>query len=243
MCKEVEYLKRTDFLAASVTLAAASAAIPAIAESVPGGTSLVERKADFDNAAFARLVDRASQVRELWEAVSFHPVVWNNIKNAMNGLQFGFGYPADQILMASCGHGASAVYTYSDEIWQKYKLPTLFKLANADGTPALTNTFYAKHNAVDPNSNPNDATSMYQDTSIEMLQLRGLVVLTCHTAVEEQSRAIVKAGNAPAGMTATDVADDILTHLIPGAFVVPSMAGAIAVLQHVYQYAYATLAV
>ncbi len=32
-------------------------------------------------------------------------------------------------------------------------------------------------------------------------------------------------------MTATDVAGDILTHLIPGALVVPSMVATIAVLQ------------
>ncbi len=34
-----------------------------------------------------------------------------------------------------------------------------------------------------------------------MLQHRGLVVLTCHTAVEEQARALVKGGYAPAGAT------------------------------------------
>ena len=41
---------------------------------------------------------------------------------------------------------------------------------------------------------------MYQDASIEMLQRRGLIVLTCHTAVEEQARASCKKGFAPAGM-------------------------------------------
>ena len=52
----------------------------------------------------------------------------------------------------------------------------------------------------------------------------------------------MKAGNAPAGMTPSDVADDILTHLVPGAVVVPAMVAAIAVLQHEYGYAYTTLA-
>ena len=35
--------------------------------------------------------------------------------------------------------------------------------------------------------------------SIEMLQRRGLIVLTCHTAVEEQARSLVSKGYAPAG--------------------------------------------
>ena len=42
-------------------------------------------------------------------------------------------------------------------------------------------------------------------------------------------------------MTGPDVADDILTHLIPGAVVVPSMVATVAVLQAKYHYTYAAL--
>ncbi len=73
-----------------------------------------------------------------------------------------------------------------------------------------------------------------------MLQRRGLIVLTCHTAVEEQARALVRDGYAPSAMTAQDVANDILTHLIAGAVVVPSMVATIAVLQSTYRYTYLT---
>jgi hypothetical protein len=66
-------------------------------------------------------------------------------------------------------------------------------------------------------------------------------MLTCHTAVEEQSQALVKAGFAPSGMSAQDVADDILTHLIPGTLVNPSMVATVAVLQKVYGYTYVAL--
>ncbi len=65
--------------------------------------------------------------------------------------------------------------------------------------------------------------------------------LTCHTAVEEQARALVKGGNAPSGMSGADVADDILTHLIPGTHVVPSMVATVAVLQQRFHYSYVTL--
>jgi hypothetical protein len=43
-------------------------------------------------------------------------------------------------------------------------------------------------------------------------------------------------------MSAAEVADDILTHLIPGAVVVPSMVATVAVLQATYGYTYLTLA-
>jgi hypothetical protein len=68
-----------------------------------------------------------------------------------------------------------------------------------------------------------------------------VIFLTCHTAVEEQARALVKAGNAPSGMSASDVADDILTHLIPDTHVVPSMMGTIMVLQQRFHYGYQTV--
>jgi hypothetical protein len=50
----------------------------------------------------------------------------------------------------------------------------------------------------------------------------------------------VRSGFAPSGMSEQDVADDILTHLITGAIVVPSMVATIAVLQTNYHYSYLT---
>jgi intracellular sulfur oxidation DsrE/DsrF family protein len=214
---------------------------PAGAQSVPGGTHLVERKADFDQRGFDAKVGRPAEVRQLWEAVSFKPGVWNNVKNAMNGLEFGFGFPGDSIAMAFCGHGPSAVYGYSDYVWSKYQIGTLFGLKTDAGDAITANAFLARKNPVDRKADPDDANGMYQDTSIEMLQERGLLMLTCHTAVEEQSRNIVKKGLAPQGMSGSDVASDILTHLVPGAIVVPSMVAAIAVLQQAYRYTYITL--
>jgi intracellular sulfur oxidation DsrE/DsrF family protein len=158
----------------------------------------------------------------------------------MNGLQFGFGYAADSIAMAWCGHGPSAVYAYSDYVWQKYQIGTYFAL-KTDAGDAIASNVYLKKNAANAQTDPDVATSLYQDTSIEALQSRGLVVLACHTAIEEQARGLVKKGMAPAGMTSSAVADDILTHLIPGAIVVPSMVATIAVLQQVYHYTYITL--
>ncbi|HTU80757.1 MAG TPA: hypothetical protein VMF61_01425 [Candidatus Acidoferrales bacterium] len=233
-------MKRTAFLAGSATMVAA-AGTAASAQTVPGGTRLVERRADFDAAAFAKAAGRPAQIRQLWEAVAFKPVLLNNIKNAFNGLQFGWGYPADAIAIVLAGHGASAAYGFSDEIWQKYHIGAFQSIVGASGAPLGSNVYLAAHAKFDPSADPDDLGGMYEDTSIAMLQRRGLIVLTCHTAVEEQSRAIVKKGLAPPGMSATDVADDILTHLIPGAIVVPSMVGAVAVLQAEYRYTYATL--
>jgi hypothetical protein len=60
------------------------------------------------------------------------------VKNALNGLQFGFGYSADAIVVALAGHGPSAVYAYADRVWVKYRLGEFFKLSDAAGAPVPT---------------------------------------------------------------------------------------------------------
>jgi hypothetical protein len=235
-------VNRSAFIAASAALAASSS--PAAAQeqmrSIPGGTHLVERKADFGAGDFAQLVGRQAQIRQLYEAVAFIPSLLNNVKNSFNGLQFGFGYPADAIAIALAPHGPSSAYTYADYVWEKYRIGEFFDLKDAAGAPIRSNIFYKRHAAADRNADPDDEKSVYQDTQLETLQARGLIVLTCHTAVEEQARGLVKKGFAPPGAIPSQVAIDILTHLVPGAFVVPSMVATIAVLQATYHYTYVT---
>ena len=231
-------MDRREFLAASATLAVAPGAVEA--QTVPGGTHRVERRSDFDEGAFAAVVGRGADIRQLYEAVSFTSGLLGSIKNSFNGLQFGFGYAPDRIAIALAGHGPSAAYGYSDSIWQRYRIGEFLKIHDSNGRPMTSNSFFSRRAPYDVRANPDDDGGMYQDSSIEMLQRRGLIVLTCHTAVEEQARSLVRKGFAPAGMSAGDVADDILTHLIAGAVVVPSMVATIAVLQARYRYAYLT---
>jgi len=234
-------MKRSGFLMASASLAA-FAPSRASADVVPGGTHAVERRADFDEASFSAAVGKAADVRQLWESVAFHPAILNNVKNALNGLQFGFGYPAERIAMVFAGHGSSSALTYSDYVWRKYAIGRAFKLSDANGSALASNVFLQPATAPDAATDADDPLSQYQDTSIVALQRRGVVFLTCHTAVEEQARTLVTGGFASAGTSATDVAADILTHLIPGAIVVPAMVAAIAVLQARYGYSYISIA-
>lgn len=232
-------MNRRTFFTGSLTVAAASG-VASAQSGVPGGTRRVERRADFDAQGFAAIVGRPAQIRQLYEAVSFQPALLGSVKNSFNGLQFGFGYPADGITIALAGHGPSAAYGYSDYVWHRYRIGEFLKIADATGRPVATNVYLTARAPFATTADPDDDAGMYQDSSIETLQRRGLIVLMCHTAVEEQARALAKGGFAPAGMDAQDVADDILTHLIAGALVVPSMVATIAVLQSTYRYGYLT---
>lgn len=233
-------MRRSSFLGAGAALVAAMPR-ESLAAPVPGGVHLVERHADFDAAAFAKAVGRPAQIRQLWEVVSFHPLVLANVKNSLNGLHFGYGYPAHEIAMVFAGHGPSSAYTYSDYVWHKYSIGKALNLKDTNGKPVLSNVFLSPVHALDANRDPDDERSLWQDASVQTLQRRGVVFLTCHTAVEEQSRMLVKKGFAPAGMTPAAVADDILGHLIAGTHVVPSMVSTVAVLQQRYHYAYTTV--
>ncbi|HYL26310.1 MAG TPA: hypothetical protein VEW74_00680 [Candidatus Nitrosotalea sp.] len=133
------------------------------------------------------------------------------------------------------------MYGYSNYLWTRYRIGEFFKLRDWKNQPLTSNIYLARQAPIHADADPDDDHGMYQDSSIEMLQQRGLIVLACHTAVEEQARGLVKEGFAPAGMSAEDVADDILSHLIPNALVVPSMVATIAVLQSEYRYTYISL--
>lgn len=231
-------MNRGSFIAASASLVAAAGSAARAAEAVPGGSHFVERKADFDNAAFAAAVGKPADIRQVWEVIAFNPKVLSNVKNSLNGLQFGFGYPANRIAIAFAPHGPSSAYNYSDYLWSKYKIGEAFKLQDAKGNTLASNVFLSPAKPPNKADDPDEDGGIYQDTSIETLQNRGVIFLTCHTAVEEQARTLVKGGFAPAGMSASAVADDILTHLIPGTHVVPSMVATIAVLQQKYHYSF-----
>jgi intracellular sulfur oxidation DsrE/DsrF family protein len=218
-----------------------SASLAAMATTVPGGSNFVERKANFDAAGFIRAVNKPDNIRQVWEAVAFHPAVFNNMKNGLNGLHFGFGYRPDRITVVFAPHGPSSAVTYADAVWEKYRIGEFLGIKDAAGKAIASNVYLRPPTVFLSTTDPDDAQSFFQDTSIETLQSRGVVFLTCHTAVEEQARAIVKGGFAPSGMSATEVADDILTNLIPGTHVVPAMIAAIAELQQRYHYSYLTL--
>ncbi len=233
-------MNRPSFLAASASLVAASTGM-APAQSVPGGTHLVERKADFNEAQFRQIVGRPAKIRQVFEQIAFKPQALQNIKNSLNGLQFGYGYSPSEITIAFAPHGASAALNYTDYVWDKYRLGEFFTVKDAQGATIASNVWLKSKATGSANDAPDDVNGVHQDASIEGLQKRGVIFLCCHTAVEEQARNLVKPGAPAAGANPTEVANDILTHLIAGALVVPSMVATVAVLQHEFNYTYAAL--
>ena len=155
---------------------------------------LVYTKSDWKLSEFNQLTKDPARVKQVYDII---PIAGggflNNIKNSLNGLHFGFGIPDEQIKVVAALHGPANMLNYDDIIWSKYQIGAWLKVTDpSTGQPAVKNPYYAskagtplRYSTEDPDS----SDSLYQDTSIQALQHRGVQMLSCHTALEEQVRA------------------------------------------------------
>lgn len=232
-------MQRRAFLAS--TALAATSAVACAQSGRSGALELVETSAQFDRAAFAKMVDAPGALaRQLWDSGTYDPLVLGAIKNALNGWQFGFGLAPEKIAMVACFHGAANAYLYNEYIWQRYHLGQALGFKDPSGTIVATNIFYPARTTIDIMADPNDPQGMYQDATIQALQRRGVVFLACHTAAADLARELVAGSAAPHGMTAPTVLKDLVGNLVPRASVVPSQVATIGYLQLRYHYAYTT---
>jgi intracellular sulfur oxidation DsrE/DsrF family protein len=209
---------------------------------VPGSDHLVAREADFPPNVLDTLVRGAGDIRQVWEAFSFRPGVFNNLKNALNGLEFGYGCERARLSLIFAPHGPSSAFNYNDHIWETYRIGEALDLRDAKGNRVTSNLYVKPNAALSGSSDLDDERGSYQDMSIQTLQERGVIFLACATALQEQARIVRDAGFAPPGMSATDIASDMLSNLIPGVHLVPSMVATIALLQLNHGYSYITIA-
>jgi predicted hydrolase (HD superfamily) len=86
---------------------------------------------------------------------------------------------------------------------------------------------------------PDSRDSLYQDTSLQALQQRGVKMLSRHTALEEQVRALMAHNSLT--QQPEEIVKEMLAHTLPGVLVVASMVAAIALLQTDGRYSYITV--
>src|SRR5258708_6004582 len=204
---------------------------------------LVWKTSDWKLAEFQKLVKDPARIKQVYDIVQIADGKFlNNVKNSLNGLRFGFGVPEQQIKVAAALHGPANMLNYDDFIWEKYKIGEWWKVTDrAKENPAVRNPFYMSAITGKPASSndPNDRNSAFQDTSIETLQSRGVQFISCHTATEEQARALVKHNNLT--QNPEEIVHEMLAHTVPGVLVVASMVSAIALLQAEGHYTYITM--
>ena len=198
---------------------------------------LVYQHNDWNFADFDKLIKFKGKGKQVYDC---HPInggdFFGAIKNSFNGLQFGYGIPADQIKIVAAMHGPANSINFDDSMWAKYKIGEWLKINDPDTKlPATRNIFYPKKNPKG-GTNPSDRSSTYQDYGIEALIPRGLQLLGCHNATEGQAATLIKHNSLTASVE--EVVQDLQTHALPGVIFVPAMVAAISVLQTEGKYSY-----
>jgi hypothetical protein len=208
------------------------------------GAQLVWNASDWKMAEFEKIVHNPARIKQVWDIVQIGDGKFlSNIKNALNGLHFGYGVPTQEIKIAAALHGPANMLNYDDYVWSKYQIGEWLKVVDpATNKPAVRNIFYNSKSGVQKESvskDPDDPNSLFQDTSIEALQARNVQFMSCHTATEEQARALVKRNKLSQSPEA--IVEDMLAHTQPHVLVNASMVSAIALMQAEGRYTYITL--
>ena len=234
-------MSRRSFVSTSATGVAALAARGTL-NTAQG--QLVYTKSDWKVSEFDHLAKNPAQVKQVYDVNQIAEGKFlNNIKNSLNGLHFGFGISNEQVKIVAALHGPANMLNYDDFIWNRYKIGAWLKINDlSTNQPALKNPYYAskagaalQYSTEDPDS----GDSIYQDTSIQALQHRGVKLLSCHTALEEQVRGLIAHHNLT--QQPEEIVKEILAHTLPDVLVVASMVAAIALLQTDGRYSYITV--
>jgi len=226
-------------------LGQASASLAALGAMTSGtNPQLVYKRSDWKIGEFDRLVKNPYRVKQVFDENQIGGGKFlNNIKNSLNGLHFGFNIPSDQIKIIAAMHGPANALNFDDYIWQKYRIGEWLKVHDPKtGQPAVRNPFFASKAAPEmhyPTQDPDDENSLFQDVSIQALQLRGVQFLCCHTATEEQARGLIAHQNLR--QQPEEIVKEMLAHTLPDVLVVASMVAAIALLQTDGHYSYITV--
>lgn len=206
---------------------------------------LVWKTTDWKVSAFQTLVKHPARVKQVYDIVHIGGGGFlNNVKNSLNGLEFGFGVPRQQIKIAVAMHGPANMLNYDDYIWNKYQVGAWLKVDDPEtGKPAVRNIFAGTDKAAAAGAaagNPDSEDSMYQARDLATLRHRGVAFLSCHTATEEQARALVRMRKL--SQQPEEIVKDMLAHTLEGTIVVAAMVAAIALLQTDGRFTYITVA-
>jgi intracellular sulfur oxidation DsrE/DsrF family protein len=223
-------------------MAGGGAFCAALAAPSSGNAQLVYRHGDWKAQEFQELLHKPARIKQVFDVTAINDGKFlNNIKNSLNGFEFGFGIAPQQVQVVAALHGPANMVNYDDSMWAKYRIGEWLSVADPEtGKPATRNIFFpAKLARAEAKQDPDDEKSSFQDKSVEGLQRRGVKFLSCHTATEEQASVLVGRLKLTEGREA--VVKDLQAHIVPNVLIVPSMVASVALLQIDGRYSYITV--
>ncbi len=125
---------------------------------------------------------RDTAVRMVFEWPNIqNSILFGNVRNGLNGFQFSYGIPAEQIQVVVQAYASANAATYDDEIWEKYQFGELLNVIDPETKKPAERNIWAKSSisADDLEEIPEERDDpYYADTSIEGLHRRGVLFLT-----------------------------------------------------------------
>src|ERR1700730_10543411 len=78
---------------------------------------------------YERIVNREVTIRQVYEWPNINnPTIYNNISNGLNGFQFSYDLPTDQVQVVVQAFVSANLAMYDDAVWAKYRLGEIFKI-------------------------------------------------------------------------------------------------------------------
>ena len=108
-----------------------------------------------------------------------NPILWDNIRNGLNGAQFSYGEPAGSLQVVVQAYATGNIATYDDAIWAKYQLGAKHGVNDpSTGQPATRNIFYPRRTTGGADLPLSDPQSLMNDIGMAALMERGVIFLT-----------------------------------------------------------------
>ncbi len=231
-------ISRRSFVA---TAAAGVAVVGAMGGSIPSAQAQrVETKSEWDLAAFNKLANHPARVKQVFDTGTAGGSIFLHAVNSLNGLEYGFGIPKDQIQIVISLRGPANLMNFGDYIWKKYQIGAKLHIKDPKtGKPAERNIFYPSRAGAKMIYASNDIESphsIYNDSSIQALQHRGVRFLGCHNATQGIARELSQTHHLK--QPVQDVYQELLAHTLPNVLIVAAAVAAIALLQTEGHYSY-----
>jgi intracellular sulfur oxidation DsrE/DsrF family protein len=179
----------------------------------------------WDHEALSEVLAYKPPHKQCWDMTEIEGPWLNLMRNALNAQIWSFKHP-DFLVVAEC-HGTAQMALYDQAMWDKYGIG---KMAKMDRNTWLEPLPAQKADA----ANYEDPAGAYSpaDNSIPALMARGVVFMSCHNAIWEQTAGLIKAGANPDKLSHEALAAELTNHLIPGVVLTPGAVGTLPELQN-----------
>ena len=134
-------------------------------------------------ASMKDIVNRSVQVKQVYQWPNIaNAIIFANIRNGLNGFQFSYDIPPQEIQVVVQAYAAANAATYDDFIWEKYRWGEGLSVRDTQtNQPATRNIWYGTpvaHTTLTPGRQPTDRNHpFFDDVSIEGLQRRRVLFL------------------------------------------------------------------